>query len=304
MRSFLKAVGSCIVVFLLTLVATVVASEVSQRRASKNDIEYELVRLDKAYEHPQGLEDKVGFVVRGRTYKNIGWIRVKLYNRTSRAFSELPVRIKLKSGNAPLIGRMLLLPGEEDREHFAWSNSDDLSDLNFVAHALNISWENRPAVSLNLFFGEGEMPELDFATPSPGVYFTKFDPTRQYWFLLGYDVVLVPTAMALLVVLFFVGAYQFGKFMERWNLQLFTKLFEGSLYKYSNSRSAISIPAVVQIASAVFSFTMRKDRTILPSAKLALDNLVAELAQEPVEIDRATDEPPQRPDDAEPPDVD
>jgi hypothetical protein len=208
-------------------------------------------------ELPQGLEKRVQFTDDGKPYSAIGMLKLRLYNRTPRTFAQVPVRIQLTGGNAKLVGKILLYQGEEDSDHFIW-NSQDQNDLNFTATALNLSREEAPVVTFHLFFVGDSLPDVVLSTTKDGILFKNYDESSVYWFLFGYDAVLVPALCVALLLILVVGLWQARASIFRHRCGAFIRTLEATMSRELIYGRQLTPRRVASIGGLVFKATVKR----------------------------------------------
>lgn len=257
MKILVRAAWGCAIAFAIAVISAVVSSEISERMASQNELEYRVQKVPNCIALPQGLERKVTFNVAGKTYDDVGMLQVSLFNRTSQTFTNLPIHPLLVGGTAQIIGKMLLYPTDEDSEHFAWDNPND-ADLKLTARGLNRSTNESPVVELNLFFVGKDLPDVTLSTPGPGILFVPYDQTKVFWFLFGYDTILIPAFIVCFVVLIIAVIWQLRVFMTQLRAALFKRVLDIVLIKERDRAGEAAVYRIVDIAVAVFNVTMRR----------------------------------------------
>lgn len=277
----MKALKLAVLSLILPVSVVIIGTMIYDRVESVSSIEYRVTNVGQLLYIPQGLENRVRVDLDGKPHKNMSLIRLELFNRSTKSFSDVPVHVHLKDGTATLLSKLLIYPTEQDSDRFAW-NDPSMSNLDFVAKGLNTSWGDEPSVTFNLFFDDGNPPDLVLSTPKAGLVFIPFEPAK--YFLFKYDLAIV---MALVIAFGLYGFFQIGKALRLAQVDAFIRVFS-ALYNDEVERSKviqvttakeISGTHVLQAAAVAFSALSNKPRFHRKSDQKTIAKAQAALAK-------------------------
>jgi hypothetical protein len=251
MEFHLKLVRRVLLYLVLPIVVLIVGTSIYERINATSSIEYRVENVGKLFTCPQGLEDRVTLLFDGKPHKNIGMLRISLFNRTTHAYGDVPIQIRLPEGSATPLAKVLLYPSEQDSDHFAW-DTPSASNLRFTARAMNNSWGVNPVVSFNLFFDAGNIPDVSLSTPKPGIVFVPFDDTKS--FLFRYDSILPGLIITWLAIVVGLSLGKYAGAIGRNRLQAYSRVFVKLYEKEIENAKEIVVTSAKQVSGANITY--------------------------------------------------
>lgn len=243
----------------LAAVIGLIITKVAERVWPNVEVAYEDNSFDRAVLSYHDFGARLTYVFDGMPMDNISMTRVRLYNQSSEALSDLDIIFRFPEGTPQPLFQLINYPGEHARYWFEWGDEKDIPSVrntNAVEHVVkarvfNVSIFNEPNVTISFFFPTPKAPRFDLATRRAGVEFVKFKSTEEgpnYWFFFGFGWLFTIAIMALFFAGIFWAVSKFDDYIKRRMSIAYGRVVAKAMRRYFSEAPGIRFGDIVEIA--------------------------------------------------------